>query len=187
MHHYLFLSSSDSLLPGNTTNDFTVSVPKTYTLKRDWECALLELWIHLPDCRRMNICCDFIEDSCPVLRSIVENNAGSTHFRFELPYFFPVREKDLGRVRIFIRGSDLQAISPREGSVECVLLLRRKKWGPQRFTRKHRRNGCHTCRILKNGNNISYTSQKVVSAPITRGATSLIVDRKPYILLTNSK
>ena len=117
MQHFLFLSSSDTNHPGNLPGDFTVTLPKTYDLKGCWECALLEISLSLPYYQRLSVCCDVIQDSCfhgtlyPVLRIIPEVQDNGTHLydgdlsvyghlTFDSPYFFQIRKKELGRLRI---------------------------------------------------------------------------------------
>ena len=63
MEHYLFVSSEDNNFPGNTPEDFTVVLPKMYDLKGRWECALLEISLHMPYHERLHVCYDIIEDS----------------------------------------------------------------------------------------------------------------------------
>ena len=136
MEHYLFLSSNDSTVhyPRNWAGDFTVTLPKTYHLNGHWECALLELIVRSPRHQKLLVCCDVIEDSCvrdilyPVLRIVPPED--KDHFTFERPYFFPIRNKEINQIRLFIRGSDLQPLPSDSSSIDCVLLLRRKRWAP---------------------------------------------------------
>ena len=142
MEHYLFVSSKDTDLPGNHPSDFTVTLPKTYHLKGQWACALLEISLHLPFHQRVHVCCDVIEDSYirgslfPLLRIIpaMQDDVGRIgddtvygHLTFERPYFFPLRKKDLDRLRISIRGSELQPLTF-DKPVHCVLLLKKQPW-----------------------------------------------------------
>ena len=139
MEHYLFVSSEDNNFPGNTPEDFTVVLPKMYDLKGRWECALLEISLHMPYHERLHVCCDIIEDSYvkgssfPILRTlpVVEPNGAYLgddtfygHLTFDRPYFFPLRRKNLERVQLFIRGKNLQPLKL-EKPVYCVLLLKK--------------------------------------------------------------
>ena len=145
MEHYLFLGSEDALHPGNVPGDFIVTLPKTYRLDGHWECALLEMSLHMPYHERLHVCCDVIEDSyvkgtlLPLLRIIPAVEEDGTrigratvygHLIFQRPYFFSLRGvKSLDRIRLFIRGSDMQPISL-DRPVHCVLLLKKRRWVP---------------------------------------------------------
>ena len=144
MAHYLYVSSDDSSFPGNTPGDFTVSLPKPYDLNGRWECALLEISLHMPYHERLHVCCDIIEDSYvngssfPVLRTLPVVKSNGTylghdtaygHLTFDRPFFFPLRKRNIERLQLFIRGSRLQPLNL-EKPVYCVLLLRQRRWDP---------------------------------------------------------
>lgn len=144
MEHYLFLSNDDSVQPGNTPGDFIVTLPKRYRLEGHWECALLEISLYLPYHQRLHVCCDVIQDSYlkgtlfPLLRTVPAIQADGTrlgsdtvyaHLTFEHPYFISLRKKELDRLRLFIRGSDMQSLAL-DKPLHCVLLLKKRKWVP---------------------------------------------------------
>ena len=60
---FLFLSSLDASQhrPDITPADFTVTLPKPYDLRGEWECALLEITV--PTSQDRVRCSDLIEDS----------------------------------------------------------------------------------------------------------------------------
>ena len=142
MEHYLFLGSDDSVYPGNAPGDFVVTLPKTYRLDGDWECALLEISLHMPYHERLHVCSDIIEDSyvkgtsLPLMRIIptVEDNSTLighatvySHLVFQRPYFISLRGiTHLDRIRLFIRGSDMQPVSL-DRPISCVLLLKKRR------------------------------------------------------------
>jgi hypothetical protein len=135
--HHLFLDSRDSTVhhPANTSYDFIVELSKPLVLRGEWECALME--ISLPSSRGeiCHVCSDVIEDSYarntlfPVLRTIPTGRNG--YFLYHRPYFLPVRARELTRIRMFIRGENLQSLPPEDSSsVHCVLVLRQRRWDP---------------------------------------------------------
>ena len=134
--HFLFLSSLDASQyhPDNTPEDFTVTLPKPYDLRGEWECALLEITVPTSQDRVRYVCSDLIEDSYvrdttfPVFRTLPPGKKG--HFRYHRPYFLPVRARELTQIRMFIRGGDLQSESSDLNPIHCVLLLRQKRWAP---------------------------------------------------------
>lgn len=137
---YLYLYCGDSLKTqvDNHAGNFVVDLPKTYQMPGDWECALTELstpTLTEEPSNRLYICTDIVEEShvrnsfLPVLRSI-----GSREEYFDLdfvrPYYFKVRFEDMNRLRMFIRGDDLQPLRFKVDHLYCTLHFRKRRWGP---------------------------------------------------------
>ena len=138
--HFLFLRSLDASQnhPDNTPEDLTVTLPKPYYLRGEWECALLEITLPTSQDRVRYACSDLLEDSYlrdttfPVFRTLKPGRKG--HFRYHRPYVLPVRARELTQIRIFIRGSEsdtLCVITETEtmGSIE-IYDVHGKTWLP---------------------------------------------------------
>lgn len=81
--HYLFMSSNDSTneFPDKSGTDFTIELPRVYTLKGEWECALVEIEPYV-DADTMYVCTvlcqeSFVEDTMiPILRRLRNTKKG---------------------------------------------------------------------------------------------------------------
>ena len=133
MDHYLFLSSQSSKEqhPNNTSTDFTVELPKTYYLEGTWEVALKELETRINE-DLFYVLSDVCQESSvggtltSVLRSVRREKKKDVLFTFTDPYYITVRPDQLPRVRIYIRGRDLQSVKMDSSVLYCTLHLRKK-------------------------------------------------------------
>ena len=135
MSHFFFFDSRDSKNhhPDNTSSDFTVELPKTYDLNGDWEVALKEIEVRVSE-DLFYVFSDICQESyvsetlAPVLRSVRRDKKNKTLFTFTDPYYIQVRTDKLSRVRIFIRGRNLQLLVTDTTVLYCTLHLRKKTW-----------------------------------------------------------
>ncbi len=134
MDHYLFLSSLNSKdrHPENDSTDFTIEFPAQYRLNGEWECALKEIETNI-DSQIMYVCCDlcvqsYVRDTMyPVLR-IVKSSKRGKKFTFQDPFYVKVKSDKVNRLRMFIRGSELQPLAKDTTELRCTIHLRKSKW-----------------------------------------------------------
>ena len=132
-NHYLFLSSNDSKdeYPDNMSTEFTIELPRVYTLEGQWECALAEIEPNV-NTDTLYVCADLCQESyaentmIPVLRRLRNIKKGKKPFEFPVLYYVPVKKTHIDRIRIFIRGGKLQLIAKDKTITRCVLHLRRR-------------------------------------------------------------
>ena len=134
---YLFLNSQNSkdLHPENVSTDFTIDLPRAYSLEGDWECALKEIEVSLKE-DTLIVCSDICRESyaentmLPVLRVLrnasTKGRKRETYFLFNDPFYVKVKADVLNSVRLFIRGRQLLTIDGDKSNVRCTLHLR--KW-----------------------------------------------------------
>ena len=135
MGYFLFLASRDSKNhhPNNTASDFSVELPKTYNLNGDWEVALKEKEVRVGE-DMFYVLSDIFQESyvaetlAPVLRSVRREKKSKALFTFTDPYYIQVRTDQLSRIRIFIRGRNLQPLETDTTVLYCTLHLRKKTW-----------------------------------------------------------
>ena len=120
---YLFLSSDDctSIHPGNNAWDFTVEL--NLHLQGQWECALTEI-DYKGSPSELYVYSDLCADSfvtgkyLPVLRIVKKPT------NFKKPYFIPVGQEFLNRIRVYIRTAEGQIPSFQPKRLRCTLRLR---------------------------------------------------------------
>ena len=134
---YLYLSSVDSVdyFPSNTSDNFIVKLPELYKLPGHWEVALTE--IHLParagqTAESFSVYSDICEETViggikePVLRKLFNTTDEATFSQY---YYIPVRSKEIGSIRIFIKSTDGKSVSFRKGTLHCTLHIRKRDNG----------------------------------------------------------
>lgn len=135
-HFYLHLSCEDSRTRyrENHAAEFIVDLPKTYYMEGEWECALTEMSLFSKteeESLRLYVCCDMVEESyarntlVPVLRSLAVTQ-NFTDIELSQPYYLKIRQSRVNRVRMFIRGEDLQPVRFKIDHLYCTLHCRRK-------------------------------------------------------------
>lgn len=152
---YVFLTSTDSTVehPTNSATDFTVLLPETLFLEKQWMVCLSEVRFtadidaNLPD---FFICSDVCEASIvggqkvTVLRRIAISQITSgymskgmsaniqvtsshvIHTVFDNPYYIPVKKKHIDCIRIYIRDTDGRTPSVIKGTLSCTLHFKRR-------------------------------------------------------------
>lgn len=135
--HYLFLNSQNSkyMHSDNSGTDFTIELPKTYELNGHWECGLKEISV-VSNEEKLYVCSDVCEESyvedtmLPMLRVLYNIKKGKkkeSYFLFNDPCYIKVKVDKLSRIRMFIRGSQLQSLKTDNFTLYCTLHLRRWK------------------------------------------------------------
>ena len=131
---YLFLSSQDSLdmRKNNSSSDFSIQLPKTYSIEGQWLCALKQISITCdfkPKARRLYLCSDIAEESyvrntlVPIVRNIEIYNKSKKYLteNFEEGIYLPVNVNHLTSVRVYLRDSDLQPVQFDSNDLHCLL------------------------------------------------------------------
>ena len=105
---YMYIHHGDSKIHGNSSTDFEIVLPISYKLKGDWSCALLEVLIPTPVSEELYISVDIVQNSLvhgkliPILKSFRESE------QFNNPYYMPLRNHDITRMKFIIRTKDLK-------------------------------------------------------------------------------
>ena len=130
--HYLYLSSSDSELyyPNNTATDFTVELTETLNLPGEWECSLLEIFFTKRIAGDIVVFSDLCANSnisntkLPVLR-FLQNGTYKSNSSFLNLISLPITQREIQRIKIYIRtvSGDLPTFIDKP--VRCTLLLKR--------------------------------------------------------------
>ena len=130
---YLFISSSDSLSfhPDNKGSNFTVELPESVNLHGEWEAALCDFY-HNPEVNEiLYVFCDLCDYSYignslePIIRKIYPNST-STDFQFSSNYYINVKNKNINRIKVYIRDVNFGFPSSVTGDIHLTLHLRRK-------------------------------------------------------------
>ena len=109
---YLFLSSQDSLdvRKNNSSSDFWIQLPKTYSLEGQWLCALKQVSFTCdfkPKTRRLYVCSDIVEESyvrntlVPIVRNIEIYNKSKKYLteNFDDDIYLPVNVTQLTSIK----------------------------------------------------------------------------------------
>ena len=144
---YLFLSSQDSLdvRKNNSSSDFWIQLPKTFSLDGQWLCCLKQVSFTCdfkPKTQRLYLCSDIVEESyvrntlLPVVRNIEIYNESKNYLteKFEDGTYLPVNVTHLTSVRVYLRDSDLKPVQFDSNNLHCLLHF--KKNGANRSIRR---------------------------------------------------
>lgn len=108
--HYLIVSSTEfnHAYPLNDNTNFSLDLPSTLILDKQWEVALTEIWFKNTETRnQMDLCADFCSESLvngrfiPLLRRI-EIKRGYNHIIYTKPNYFTISRSELKHVNFFI-------------------------------------------------------------------------------------
>jgi hypothetical protein len=125
---YLFLSSSDSLdnHKNNTWYDFTIEFSNMLDFQGGWECALAEIFFDADVTENLFLYCDICEYSyvgsklLPVLRLVNHNS-----IEFYNLIYMKVNNKEINRLRLYIRDKKNNIPSLDVKEVNCTLVFRK--------------------------------------------------------------
>jgi hypothetical protein len=126
--HYIFLSSTDSkdINVNNTWYDFTVEFTGLLNLSGVWELALAEIQLNGHVEEHLDIYCDLCEYSYvggkpyPILRRInYEIN------EFANLYFMRISNREINRIRIYIRDKNQDIPSVSILDCNCTLVFKK--------------------------------------------------------------
>ena len=129
---YLFLSSDDSKIyhPDNVGHTFTIELPERVNLDGYWVIALCDICsedIINETVYLYSDMCDYtyVKNSLePILRMIFPSNNHEQYFPER--YYVPVRQKNLGRIKVYIRDRSMNIPNSLEKRIELTLHLKRK-------------------------------------------------------------
>lgn len=131
--HYIFLSSNNGLSyhPNNSPLDFTIELSKPLQLVGKWECALIDFNCHTfsnNDLISFDLLCDICEfsiigiDTQLILRRV--HMLGNEISNFAFPYYMPVTQSYVQRIRIYMNHESKQKLSFINHPLLCTLHLR---------------------------------------------------------------
>ena len=131
---YLFRSSQDSLdvRKNNSSSDFLIQLPKTYSIEGQRLCALKQISFTCdlkPKTRILYLCLDIVEESyvkntlVPIVRNIEIYNKSKKYLteNFEEGIYLPVNVTHLTSLRVYLRDSDLQPVQFDSNDLHCLL------------------------------------------------------------------